>query len=203
MLLKQINENALPMSFNEMFFQATESGTVTARVNAMPRLQLEMQNMHLYTQIDLNTCTAKVHSLEGCASCNEGAVLQITCSTDFGTAAAHVTCPDMAFPISCSKDGQYQRINLFFNDANVDSECKLRCPSKVTSFKLTATLKKSTLVNAWSKVAVEVTDEPSLVLELLKAGKELVESNYQYLIIVLIVTGIGAIVLLVLLKKFI
>uniref|UniRef100_A0A914Y611 DUF5641 domain-containing protein n=1 Tax=Panagrolaimus superbus TaxID=310955 RepID=A0A914Y611_9BILA len=166
-------------------------------IPAHPRLQLTIQEFTLFAAIDMNACSAEVHKLEGCSSCPEGAVADITCTTDFGAAEAHVLCDDMSFPLQCSKNGHFQKITLFFNEVNVNIECSLKCPSKATKIKLEATLKKSTFINTWSKIQTDVQGEPPLFPALLQAASQFLQSSYIYLLVTL---GIAAVIAILLLK---
>uniref|UniRef100_A0AC35FQ69 Kinesin-like protein unc-104 n=1 Tax=Panagrolaimus sp. PS1159 TaxID=55785 RepID=A0AC35FQ69_9BILA len=196
-LLKLLNDNALPILQNKHWLRPTEDNNVIVDIPAHPRIQISIKEFSLFAAIDMNSCSATVHKIEGCSSCLEGAIADITCTTDFGQAEGHVVCSDMSFPLQCHKSGYFQKVTLFFNKVNVDEECELRCPSKVAKINFHATLKKSTFVNPWSKIVADVQSEPPLITAIIEAVSHFVQSSYTYMPITL---GIAAVVALLLLK---
>uniref|UniRef100_A0A914Z730 Phlebovirus glycoprotein G2 fusion domain-containing protein n=1 Tax=Panagrolaimus superbus TaxID=310955 RepID=A0A914Z730_9BILA len=204
-LLKNLNKNALPVKLHDHWIEPTTDRSIVARLNAEPRLQVSVQGLKLKSVIDQNSCKAELHKLSGCSSCVEGAIATFTCTTDFGTAEAHVICDKaVSFPLKCSQRGQFQSINLFFDFAKVDMTCTIKCPSNSAELIIRGLLHHSVEENPWSvRKAADEKENESFIMPILSALQDFWTTTYTLMIVTLIVAAIIAIVILKILKYFI
>jgi hypothetical protein len=94
--------------------------------------------------VDASNCHLNLGQIEGCYSCEAGATLNGTCSTDFGTASATVECSSEVFAVKCTPEGKEEVINLHFETAAIDMECTVFCPASTAKARLVGSLVSET-----------------------------------------------------------
>jgi hypothetical protein len=104
------------------------------------RLQVTLDQLRLISEIDLNLCQVVVKSFGGCYRCRSGAKLEYTCTTNFGSSMALVTCGSSTWMASCESAGLSSTATLLFDVPGVFEQCVVHCPSGESSFALDGTL---------------------------------------------------------------
>jgi hypothetical protein len=104
---------------------------------------------------DGSHCDLETTILSGCFACAEGALMHAKCTTNFGTALAHVECSHGAkFSIQCAPYNQAtnQSIGLLLNEGVSELKCNVQCPASSTSLYLKAQLSPPKLqdMEAWA-----------------------------------------------------
>jgi len=51
-----------------------------------------LQGLQLMNKFENSRCLMEFKRLEGCYNCLSGAILELECHTDFGTALSHINC---------------------------------------------------------------------------------------------------------------
>uniref|UniRef100_A0AC34GD63 Phlebovirus glycoprotein G2 fusion domain-containing protein n=1 Tax=Panagrolaimus sp. ES5 TaxID=591445 RepID=A0AC34GD63_9BILA len=162
-LQQYFSEMMLPRKLGNNFLQRDGDKFIVTS-NSRLQLKVGLQRLKLSTVVDRNKCKATVQSLNGCINCMAGAMLNISCLTDFGTAEGHVSCPSASFSIKCTTTSYQQTINLQFADVVVKETCELQCPGERSKFELAATLWRARdTSNDWKMADDHVTATPSFI----------------------------------------
>jgi len=100
------------------------------------QLEVTLKDFVAVNKIEMNSCIMTITSVDGCYSCDAGAVIQYSCKTDFGTALAHVDCGEIKFSANCDVTGSTKRIRTYFSSAEVKGKCAVSCPSGTSEAQL-------------------------------------------------------------------
>ncbi len=103
-------------------------------------VQINLQGYVAKTQIDQNLCIIQPLNISGCYSCLTAATFFYQCTTDFGSALAHVDCEQTKFSVVCDTEGMTQMAKLNFAEATVDTKCHVVCPAGTTDFTIKTSL---------------------------------------------------------------
>uniref|UniRef100_A0AC35GQQ7 Phlebovirus glycoprotein G2 fusion domain-containing protein n=1 Tax=Panagrolaimus sp. PS1159 TaxID=55785 RepID=A0AC35GQQ7_9BILA len=118
-LEQALKENSLPYRLPQGWLRKTQHG-VTAIQEGRIQLKIALQDLQLSTVVDRNRCHATAFEVKGCSNCNSGALINITCKADFGTAMGHVHCPTFSFALKCAKRGTQQQIRIYSTSTQIN-----------------------------------------------------------------------------------
>jgi len=134
-------DNLLPVSKpTQPFTQSLGRDIWTTADSFAARLQLSIYGLRATTKVDFNTCTMVAYKLKGCYSCRKGAVLEYQCSTDFGSALAHVSCPSAEFAVRCSAQTERGYATIHVSQPTIEESCRVTCPASTSEVKITGQL---------------------------------------------------------------
>ena len=187
-------EAPLPRKIHSNYLRKVGANII---IESDARLQVKvgLQGLQLSTVVDRNRCKATVHSLTGCVNCLAGAMLNISCETDFGSAEGHVNCPTVSFALRCSKIPVQQSINIRYSQSVVKENCSLSCPAQVTEMIVEGVLWKARDEENWSPVTTTEVTTPSIVIEAIHSLKDFFFTNYFYLIVLIVLFIVLVVVL--------
>uniref|UniRef100_A0A914PDL9 Integrase catalytic domain-containing protein n=1 Tax=Panagrolaimus davidi TaxID=227884 RepID=A0A914PDL9_9BILA len=119
-------------------FQFNQSQVFYLLQNSVTDIIVATKNFEVVTQLDYNACHYMNSSIQGCANCNNGALMLLQCQSDFGMSLASVKCGVFVFSILC--DANYHMITIDLNTTNVFLNCTLICPANNETFIVKGTL---------------------------------------------------------------
>lgn len=90
---------------------------------------------------DIARCDVTPIGLNGCYRCRTGARFRFECKATFGSPLAEILCENGANWVSpCSSNGSETYTTLNFDQADIVTSCKVKCPAGETSFVMKGTL---------------------------------------------------------------
>lgn len=126
----------LPQQIGGLWF-FHENGAVNAKLpSSAISLQIVLSGLKVQSDIDANTCKISDATASGCYSCNKNAQINITCTSSFGSALAHVECGAKHFSVICEPEGRNETVWLSFDHAVISETCRVRCPASEGEFSL-------------------------------------------------------------------
>lgn len=128
------------MGGEDLWLFPDERGVLASLPIAAASVRVSIRDMTVVTKSDMNMCRFEQISLHDCYSCENGAELAIKCQTDFGRAAAHVSCATTAFHLDFSPEAQLQMIQVRVDRPGIDEICNVVYPAASTTFRMQGTL---------------------------------------------------------------
>nr|CAD2183292.1 unnamed protein product [Meloidogyne enterolobii] len=152
-----LSENSLPFSHNGILIKNELGNIIASTELSSATFQLKLSGMRLKTEIELNKCLVTNISITGCYDCNEGANIELTCSTDFGKSLANIICPSTKILALCDTKGIGQKISTTIAHAEVEEKCEVFCGLHPTTFFLKGRLAavEMNYINTWRVVGNE------------------------------------------------
>ena len=140
------SEFLLPQRQGDTWIMPTKDGPIAEVQLPSMQLTVGVENYEAHSIVDASHCHVSNSPLVGCHSCERGAVFNITCTTDFGSAIGMAECqnPDIIFSVHCNVNATPESIKLNLNHPFIKTNCDLYCPASSTKFQLVGELHSPT-----------------------------------------------------------
>ncbi|VDL84225.1 unnamed protein product [Nippostrongylus brasiliensis] len=137
-------ENRLPVRRPWISFVALNNTGVPAKIPTLvtAELLLTLKGDVTTTIKDVSdtTCVIPNSIAQGCYQCVQGAVANVTCTSDNQPTRANVRCNDKHFTIPCSPEGVTSQIRFTHMQARLKLQCTVTCGQQETTFEITGIL---------------------------------------------------------------
>ncbi|EYC20099.1 hypothetical protein Y032_0023g869 [Ancylostoma ceylanicum] len=141
---KQI-ENRFPIRRPWITFTSAEKGTVRAIIPMFTTAEILIQSKdhfeHAVTAVSDSVCTVENSIAKGCYSCPQGAVAEISCSTNGAPTMATIQCEELFFTVPCKQEGARSILRFHHMSARVRKQCAVSCGTVQTTFEVTGILR--------------------------------------------------------------
>ncbi|KAK5979541.1 hypothetical protein GCK32_011489 [Trichostrongylus colubriformis] len=139
-------ENRLPIRQPWGGFEVSEKhkNSVKARISRMVTAELLVtikENIHLVMKETTNALCRIPNALAtGCYNCKQGAVAELTCTSNTEHTKAIVRCEEYQFSTTCTEKGEKSEFRFSSTVARVKLRCTVSCGSTTTKFEVTGIL---------------------------------------------------------------
>ncbi|VDL69612.1 unnamed protein product [Nippostrongylus brasiliensis] len=142
---------------------ATDSvrAKILTLVTAELLVTLEEDVVETVKEITDPTCTVPNTTAQGCYHCIQGAVANVTCTSDRPTRAS-INCDEHYFTVSCTPHGNPTQLRFTHSNARLKMLCSVSCGTKTTEFGITGILQ---WVNTIQETLRRITEGKSNISE--------------------------------------
>ncbi|AII79364.1 glycoprotein precursor [Khasan virus] len=134
-----LKRNKLPSTVgNVIFYPSSGSVYASSSTKISATILLRLNEVQMESVTDRNKCSVRFVNLTGCYNCEAGAILKIETVTDFGTADAVISCPEiglLTYIISTSVLSTVDTI-VHLNKSKISTTCSASCPNSIENFKI-------------------------------------------------------------------
>ena len=128
--------NLLPQKQGNVWINPTNESPVAELDLPAMQLTLSINDLEARTKVDASHCHVTSTQISGCYNCETGAVVNITCTTDFGFAVgiAQRDTDNIIFPLHCNDRPTAESVKLNLKGHRPRLSCELNCPASTVKF---------------------------------------------------------------------